>query len=827
MLFIRIAPIYTKIFTDWPGDFGNFVNFAADDAVYHMRFVHNTLHHFPFRVFFDPFTHYPFGSYISFGPLFTLIVATASLIIGLGSPSPELINHVSAYIPPIMGALCLIPSYCITNKLFGKTTALLAAFILTFLPGEFLNRSSLGFVDHHIAEVLFSTTTCAFLIYALDTATNRTINGLLAGITFGLFTLVWQGVAMFGVIFLLFFITQLIIDHCKNNNTNYLLRLVFLTYLPPVTMVLPYILMHPQFNFTLYPLYITLIMPAMITIFIICYLWHCMLLKADKKTKYWLISAIIIVSILLFFSVQKYLPQVYGFIAHGYKLLFCPNSSMRTVGEVQSAIFSYNGAFTTQKLWVILFWAMPLTIIGLGCLVFNIYEKQRPAEVLLLIWTLAITIATCAQVRFSCYLAINTAILAALGIYYCLDMISYAKPQRILFLRVQKICLVGFLSMCTLLIVDPILMLLLDNNVPFGHHVSRSWYNTLMWLKKHTPNPQGAIINKNFDYTKGYYPIPKNLNSPYHYPKSAYGIMAWWDVGHQITYIAEHIPSSNNHQQGILEKNNTAGSAMFFTATSEDHAIKNLDYMGSRYVIITNNTANALFQGVTIWANDTEDWFRPINRQIKLNNKIYKLNNLPYDSQKFLQSITNRLFYNDADGLQHFRLIHESEGDYLVTFNSIILEPSIKLISNMLSYKTYNLGLQTMQKINHIIANKNGTIFAYSARPPVKDAKIFEKVKGAIIRGTVPNNITNNTPVNLLLKLKTKYNRIFTYTQTTKVINGKYQFVVAYPTTKMHGEGYSYDIQPIGNYRIKINNKISKVTVLEEDVMFGKVIKVS
>jgi len=124
MLLIRTVPVYTKIFTNWPGEYGDYVNFSADDAIYHIRLIHNTLHHFPWRVFFDPFIHFPFGGYITFGPLFTNIIATAALIIGLGSPSPELINHVSAYVPPIMGALCLIPLYFIVRKLFGKTRLL-------------------------------------------------------------------------------------------------------------------------------------------------------------------------------------------------------------------------------------------------------------------------------------------------------------------------------------------------------------------------------------------------------------------------------------------------------------------------------------------------------------------------------------------------------------------------------------------------------------------------------------------------------------------------------------------------------------------------------
>ncbi len=823
MLLIRIVPVYTRIFTDWPGEYGNFVNFSADDAVYHMRFVHNTLHHFPLRVFFDPFTHFPFGSYIAFGPLFTNIIATVALIIGLGSPSSVLVNHVSAYIPPVMGALCLIPLYFVTCKLFGKTVAMLASFILAFLPGEFLSRSALGFVDHHVAEVLFSTTTCAFLIYALDAhiknKSNRAtlVYGLLAGITFGLFILTWQGAQMFGVIFLVFFITQLIIDHFANKNTDYLLLLVVLVYLPPVIMVLPYIPMYSHFDPTLYPLYIILILPAMAAIFIICYLWH-LALKHNKAARSWYLSALIVTFVLLGFVFKKCFPRSYGFVFDGLKCLFHPSAGMYTVGEVQPAIIDASGQLTIQKFWYNFFWTMPMSIIGFGCLSFYVYENRRPAEVFLLVWSLAIVVATCAQIRFNYDLVINAAILAGFGVYYILDLISYAKPKKKLWAKLQKFIFVTLFFVFALLIVDPIILLWMDNKIPSGVQVSRNWYNTLIWLKKHTPNPQGKIIAKNFDYAAGYYPIPKNLNIPYNYPKSAYGVMSWWDVGHQITYIAERIPNSNNYQQGIVEKNNMAGAALFFTSRDEKKAVKNLNVVGSRYIVIANDMLYSKFPGIVIWSGDTEGWTRSINK---------KTNKLTIESSKFLQTMINRLFYNDADGLQHFRLIYESEGDYLVNTKSVVVVPSAHVIPGVLRFKNYAMALKTVKKLNKVVANKERTFFTYSARLPVKEAKIFEKVKGAVISGEVLADTPDNTQVELMLKLKTKYKRVFTYTQTTKITNGKYQFIVPYPTTKMRGNGYSYDIQAIDDYQIKIKDRIIKVFVPEKAVMIGNIIKVN
>ena len=534
MLSIRIVPVYTKIFTNWPGEYGNYVNFAADDAVYHMRFVHNTIHHFPWRVFFDPFTHFPFGSYVAFGPLFTIIIATVALIAGFGHPSPELINHVSAYMPPIMAMLCLIPVYFIVRKLFGKTPAIISAFILTFSPGEFLGRSALGFVDNHVAEVLFSTTTYAFLIYALNAAkslnftfshikhqNSRTtlIYGLLCGITFGLFILTWHGALLFGAIFLIFFITQLLIDHTKNNNTDYLLFLAGSTYIPAAAIVLPYALITPL---TLYPANNVPILAVSFAIFVVCYLLH-IALKHNQLTRNLYPLALAATFVLIVFILNKYFPQAAALICYGWKLLFHPTPGMATISEVQPTILNYSGQISTQLFWNNLFWTMPLIIIGIGCLGYRIYKNQRPADVFLFIWTLVIIAATCAQLRFNYYLAINVACLSGLSVYFLFNLTSYSNPTRKFDIKLQKFIFSFLFFFLAFLILDPILLSLINRSIPSGVHITRKWYNTLIWLKNHTPNPQGNVVDKNFDYTAGYYPVPKNLKVHYNYPKSEIG----------------------------------------------------------------------------------------------------------------------------------------------------------------------------------------------------------------------------------------------------------------------------------------------------------------
>lgn len=844
MLLIRIIPVYSLVFTNWPGEYGNYVNFAADDAIYHMRLVHNTLQHYPLRIFFDPFSYFPFGMAVVFGPLFTLIAATTALIIGLGHPTPELVNHVSAYIPPVMGALCLIPLYFIVRKLFDKSAAIISAFILAFLPGEFLHRSTLGFMDHHVAEVLFSTTTCAFLIYALASfrttcKNNHTIliYGLLCGITFGSYLLVWQGAILFGGIFFAFFTTQLLIDHFNNNDAKYLLSLASLVYLPPIVMILPYTLAAPL---NMYPSYNIPILVVIFLTFVICYLLH-IALRRNKLTKD-LILAFTAVSILIIFALNKCL-----FLSNVFKGYYSLTSTYaaKTISEGHPTIIGYDGKFTARLFWNFYLWTMPLAIIGLCSLVYRTYKQRHPAEFFLLIWSLTIIALACREMRFNYYLAINIAILAGYSVYFLFNLAGYLKAQKIYFSML-------FFSIAAL-IAHPMFSLLKNNNLSSGSHITHEWYNTLIWLKNHTPDPQGRIINKNLDYASGYYPVPTH----YDYPESAYGIMTWWDEGHQITYIAHRIPNANPHVQGVIgidgktdsaffftpnanthlpgitENGVKTGSAFFFTSTNEEEAVKNLNTVGSRYVIVNKDMATTKFPAIAIWSGDTNNWSNTKNIKITLPEYPGKTLNLqaPIDSQKFLQSMVSRLFYDDANGLQHFRLIYESEGDYYVQlklFQFASRKPvSIKLNTLEFHSKGYTEELNTAENRNQIReVNKNNNLFTYYARPPVKCVKIFEKVKGAVVNGKVSTNIANDTPVKLTLKLKTKYNRVFTYEQTTKVNNGKYSFVVPYPTTDMYGDGYSYDIKPIDKYRIQINNKVTEISVPEDAVMLGEDINV-
>ncbi|MCL5260552.1 MAG: oligosaccharyl transferase, archaeosortase A system-associated [Gammaproteobacteria bacterium] len=826
MFAIRTIPLHALIFTSWPGPDGNYVNFAADDAVYHMRLIHNTLHHLPIRIFYDPFTYFPYGSINHFGPLFTLIIAYSALLIGLGHPSAELVNHVAAYIPPIMGALCILPTYFISRKLFGKPCGILSAFVLTILPSEFLSRSTLGYVDHHIAETLFSAITCALFIYALSNtqATEQkklNLFPILAGLAYGLYLLCWKNAVYFGFIFLIFFIIQLTINHLRQISNLPLKKIALPFFTLPALMVLPYALANLSLKQLDYSLTIPTILLAMLLIVYLCYYLESILNRnhINKKIFPLLLILLVLATVII---VKLFIPQLYEVVFQNFKSLLDPFAPMKTVSELRSA-YTYDpvtGKISFQLLWLQFFWALPLAICALILLVYRIIKYHQSYEIFFFIWSVGIFIATLSELRFSYYLAVNIAILAGYFVYATLEFLATLNPKIPLLQSAQKISVTVLTIVVMSALFFPMLSLLLFRGIPSGAHITEDWYNTLIWLRTHTPDPQGKPIQKNFDYAAGIYHIPKITHTKFSYPSSAYGIMSWWDYGHQITYIAHRIPNASPFQDGIVEPDRISGAAPFFTATNETSAIHNLNNMGSRYVLIDLRMPTSIFGAIATWNNDAYGW--RIAKTITANNHKPSKRMVYVDAPKFENSVINRLFYHDGNGLHYFRLIYESDGNYTVTGKGLNLQ-SNQEFSLSATFKNY---AQAITYLNHLkqrpFLDKAKNLLLFETRAPEKNAKIFEKVRGATISGRA----ADGSNISLSLQLETKYGRKFIYAETVIAKNGHYNFIVPYPTEKMYGDGYEYDIMPITKYSLNTGNKVIEVSVPEKAVMQGSVINI-
>jgi oligosaccharyl transferase (archaeosortase A-associated) len=871
----------SQVFTDWAG---GYVNVAQDDGVYHMRLLLNTLQHFPFRILYDPFTHFPYGSMIHFGPLFELIPAAFLYIVGLGHPSDQLIGTVAAYYPAVLGTLVVIPTYYIGKKLFGRPAGLIGAIAIAFMPGTTLARSMVGIFDHHVAEIFFMTCTIACLVYALDAARESKLSieqlkkkdykalkapliyGALTGISLGAYILNWPGAILLAFTLFVFFTVQALVDHHGGKSLDYIPILSALVFLIPTIMVLPYSLSNLSFQSVYYSLTQPVLFMAAFAATVIIYLVSDTL-KKNKVEKWAFPVAVLGMGVVSFLALYILAPSLFELINYSISMLN-PSEGFRTVGEVFPTIIDRDtGAYTLEYLTTMYQLSIWTAALGLIALVVIVIRNNRPSMLAFLVWNVVMSVALIAQNRFTYYYGVNAALLTACLAWVLLSMAGYDALKKSFDKKVDGMenfqrfvkknsgsCIMMAVIILSFLFVAVYPATPLSLNDPSGQYnkgilfytaevlggsgMPYEWFDALTWMSGHTPDPQGSPVQSNFDYTSGQYWPPSDYGSTsYSYPSSAYGVMSWWDYGHIIEYVGKRIPNANPFQAGIIEQNSTTGASPFFCSTDEATSVEMLDKLGSRYVVIDNEMATGKFGAIQRWIGDTEGWETWTASNITYpdtsSGMAYETGEQAYtyvDTNKWANSTMNRLYYGDANGMSHYRLVYESDGAYAFNFRFTQVNDqgqpiAAGLAPNPMRLDNYTDAYDRYDILGRFVIpqDQQGTLFVYGARPPVKYVKIFEKVEGATLTGSAPDG----TEVTATLTLKTDWDRTFKYTTKAVAHNGTYSFMVPYPTEQMKGDGYSYGIMPQGKYSITYDNSTKSVDVPESAVMSGATIQVT
>lgn len=139
---IRIFLAGNSVFVD------GFINFPGPDSYYHINQMQSLSLTFPSM---------PSG--MSFWLYDWLVVAVDKIL-------PGSLEITAVFFPPVLAGITVLFIYLIARRLFNRTAALIAAFLLAVMPGEYLARSLLGTIDHHVFEV-FITTGAAWLFIEL------------------------------------------------------------------------------------------------------------------------------------------------------------------------------------------------------------------------------------------------------------------------------------------------------------------------------------------------------------------------------------------------------------------------------------------------------------------------------------------------------------------------------------------------------------------------------------------------------------------------------------------------------------------------------------
>ena len=156
-----------RLWAPWDDVLGSArVNFLETDAWYHVRLAENQVRNFPHRVTVDPYAA-PNGQYVAVAPLLDVIVSTVVVATRGTSASTQYIERVAALVPAVIGVLAVAAVWALGTIAFDRRAGLLAGLLAAVLPGHFLDRTLVGFVDHHALEVLLSFATLAALTWAL------------------------------------------------------------------------------------------------------------------------------------------------------------------------------------------------------------------------------------------------------------------------------------------------------------------------------------------------------------------------------------------------------------------------------------------------------------------------------------------------------------------------------------------------------------------------------------------------------------------------------------------------------------------------------------
>jgi oligosaccharyl transferase (archaeosortase A-associated) len=711
-LFLRVYFPYHNVFP------GGWVNFQENDAWYHMRNVTNLVHHFPHLSLIDPYGLYPGGQPVRASPFFELFLGFFVWIIGLGSPSSQVIGTVGAYFPAVLGALITVPVYFIGKELFSKKVGLLAAALAAILPGQFLWRTMLGYPDQHVVEILFSTVTLLFLILAVKSSSQKGLSfkslwtrdwgslrnpllySILGGIFLGCYLTNWAGGLLLAFVVSVFVVVQYIIDHLKGRSTDYLCIISVPLFLLALFIVIPTLATFSGANLQVKSLLIGILA------FLVLSGFSRLFVSRDIKRVYYplALGALGGIGVGIFYLVDA---SLFHTMISRFSV-FAPEGGMLTIAEAQGLSLSTAWQMFTTDFY--------LALVSLVLIIYLVAKEGSSTKTLLLVWSLIVLVATFGQNRFAYYYAVNVALLTAYLPWRALNFVGLWKtsgeaPKQadIKAVKLEKektrprpakkskrkkaqtkrqtrgtlvtqprgatyAYSIVAIVVVFFLIFYPNIGLAIDR-VSANTGVDPDWHDALVWMGQNTPKP--------FQNPDSYYALYQSPPSgqSYDYPASAYGVMSWWDYGYWITSIAHRIPNASPNGQ-----NGAVNAGLFFTAQDESSANQLLDELGSKYVIIDSSMVIGKFYAMAIWAGKSQSQFFDVYYQSTQTGGFQAVM-LYYP--EYYQSMSSRLYLFGCEGWvpQQVTAISWKQQQLTASDGSTF---TAKVISDQQTFSSYN-----------------------------------------------------------------------------------------------------------------------------------------
>ena len=847
MVWVRSLP-YSSMVTD------EGVQFSANDSWYHIRVVSHFVENYPTVFPFDPWTYFPYGSTSSsgFGGLFDQIIATVALIVGLGDPSGQQVEIVTAFAPAVFGAATAIPVYLLARRLTDRWVALLAPLSLALFTGQFLNRTTFGNVQHEAGEAFFVGIAVLGFILAVERAYTEkptfahlrdgdlgVLSGaVLGGLALAAYMLTWPASVYLLAPFGAFLLIQMVRDDLNGRSTEYLGLSVATFFFVAFVPVAIYTFLVGGYGRVSGPALSALHPVALLSAgagALFLHFLHDYLQGDDKPDDAYpvAVGGVVIVGLVFLFATGL-ISLLESLVTRMYSFGLLTSEGALTVSEIQPA--GLTNAVAGYGLLLV------VAVIGIAFLINRVVRENRPAELIVLLWSINMFTAYFTQARFGYYLAVSAAVLVAYGIH---GIIEITNVEELSFESWEDLkSLKGYQVITFLLIV----FLFLPGNVvaiapaiqpawnSVGGGADQVWHDESMgWMSDNTPAPPMEFNDV--------WEIP--ADGDFEYPVSpsptegAYGVMSWWDYGHWITMSGERIPNANPFQEGNIV------SSLFFTAQSEERAdlllealpsvesgselegmsndelrsvIENQNeqerYEDTRYVVIDDQMAAGKFGAIATWTEFGQE--EPYYTREEFTVQENSTANLPALGPSYENTTLSRLYYDDANEMDGYRLVHETETYTLIGNLADLSQPDSRpRLNSRFTRAHYNdssaVGFRLSQVSNlpdGQMIRAGGGSYLYDVRGTAS-VKTFERVEGATLIGQA--DVSEPRNVTAFVRMRTtNTERSFPYTRRVETdADGSFEVTVPYPTVddvSVEEGGTNASVESTGPYQVYVGN---------------------
>ena len=575
---IAAAAFAIRVYPAWDAVFGHGgVNFLETDAWYHVRLVENQLRNYPWRVTIDPYA-VAGGQFVAIAPLYDMITATASLALHGRDAGTESIERVAAFVPPVLGTLTIIVTWALGRRLFEWRAGLTAAALLAILPGHFMDRTMLGFVDHHALEALLAMAALLTVVSAIKRPFSVSAAATI-GLMLGLYLLAWSSgaflLAIFGVWLAL--VALLSRDGGRIHLAGQLLGTAAV-----VALIVVVAFQDPGMH--RYDSQIVGLVALMAIAIIMARMpWSASDITQLRKRTVMTGAAVAAVAGAALWLLA---PQAASQIATDMARLL-PSPTRMGVLEARP-LFMYSGEWRWAQPWIFFRTGFYVGLAAIVWLAIRVWRDRDEAHLLAWVYAVITLAATIGQNRFAYYMVTATALL---GGWLCVQLLEWSRSLRQPLAREATMAAIVATAFAPNLAPSVLL-------APRSASLATYWQDAMAWLRRETPPPFLQSAGRDDDYYYARY-------SRDSIPRPDYSILNWWDQGYWLVQRAHRVPVSNPTQEGAPQ------AARFYVETNEVVAAQMARIHGARFVLSDwelpfrrepDGTMMGRFQSVLDWA---------------------------------------------------------------------------------------------------------------------------------------------------------------------------------------------------------------------------------